>query len=70
MTRQLSADTMNMNIPARVIVAMKINMDAVRTIPMNKVNDMNIIYTEEKKFTQEQVQALFQSVGWVSGEYP
>ena len=49
---------------------MKINMDAVGTIPMNKVNDMNIIYTEEKKFTQEQVQALFQSVGWVSGEYP
>lgn len=28
-------------------------------ILMNKVNDMNITYTEEKKFTQEQVQALF-----------
>lgn len=31
---------------------------------------MNIIYTEEKKFTQEQVQKLFLSVGWVSGQYP
>ena len=39
-------------------------------ILMNKVNDMNITYTEEKKLTQEQVQALFLSVGWVSGEYP
>ncbi|MDD6303228.1 MAG: GNAT family N-acetyltransferase [Lachnospiraceae bacterium] len=27
-------------------------------------------YTEEKIFTQEQVQQLFLSVGWVSGEYP
>lgn len=31
---------------------------------------MNIIYTEEKIFTQEQVQKLFRSVGWISGEYP
>lgn len=31
---------------------------------------MNIIYTEEKKFTQTQVQELFLSVGWVSGQYP
>ena len=31
---------------------------------------MDIRYTEEKCFTQEQVQALFLSVGWVSGEYP
>lgn len=31
---------------------------------------MNIRYTEEKCFTSEQVQALFRSVGWVSGEYP
>ena len=30
---------------------------------------MNIRYAEEKCFTQEQVQALFRSVGWVSGEY-
>ena len=29
-----------------------------------------ITYTEEKKFTQEQVQELFLSVGWISGEYP
>lgn len=29
-----------------------------------------ITYTEEKKFTQEEVQQLFLSVGWVSGQYP
>lgn len=29
-----------------------------------------ITYTEEKKFTQDEVQALFLSVGWVSGQYP
>ena len=38
--------------------------------PMNKVDGMNITYTEEKRFSQEQVQTLFLSVGWVSGEYP
>lgn len=27
-------------------------------------------FTEEKIFTQEQVQQLFRSVNWVSGEYP
>lgn len=27
-------------------------------------------YTEEKIFTQDQVQQLFLSVGWVSGRYP
>lgn len=27
-------------------------------------------YTEEKKFTKEQVQELFLSVDWVSGNYP
>ena len=27
-------------------------------------------YTEEKKFTKEQVQQLFLSVQWVSGNYP
>lgn len=27
-------------------------------------------YTEEKCFTQDQVQELFQSVGWLSAEYP
>lgn len=29
-----------------------------------------ITYTEEKKFTKEQVQQLFLSVSWVSGNYP
>ena len=29
-----------------------------------------IVYTEEKRFTKKQVQKLFLSVGWVSGEYP
>lgn len=27
-------------------------------------------YTEEKKFTKEQVQELFLSVDWISGKYP
>lgn len=31
---------------------------------------MGITYTEEKKFTQEQAQQLFLSVGWISGKYP
>ena len=31
---------------------------------------MEIIYTEEKQFTQDEVQQLFLSVGWVSGQYP
>ncbi len=31
---------------------------------------MQVTYTEEKKFTMEQVQELFRSVGWISGEYP
>lgn len=31
---------------------------------------MEITYTEEKKFTQDEVQSLFLSVGWVSGQYP
>lgn len=31
---------------------------------------MKIEFTEQKKFTQEQVQELFLSVGWVSGQYP
>lgn len=29
-----------------------------------------IRYTEEKTFTQNQVQELFKSVGWISAEYP
>ena len=31
---------------------------------------MMFTYTEEKKFTKEQVQQLFLSVGWISGKYP
>ncbi len=31
---------------------------------------MNIVYTEEKRFTQQQVQELFLSVGWLSGQFP
>ncbi len=31
---------------------------------------MKIDYTKEKKFTQEQIESLFLSVGWVSGNYP
>lgn len=30
---------------------------------------MNITYSDEKKFTQQEVQDLFLSVGWVSGQY-
>ena len=29
-----------------------------------------LVYTEEKKFTKEQVQQLFLSVNWISGNYP
>lgn len=29
-----------------------------------------IKYTEEKTFTQDQVQELFKSFGWISAEYP
>lgn len=32
--------------------------------------EMELCYTEEKKFTREDVQGLFLSVGWISGEYP
>lgn len=31
---------------------------------------MAITYTEEKRFTKEQTQDLFLSVGWVFGQYP
>lgn len=31
---------------------------------------MNIEYTTEKKFTKEEIQELFLSVGWISGQYP
>lgn len=29
-----------------------------------------LIYTEEKKFTKEQIQKLFLSVNWISENYP
>lgn len=35
-----------------------------------EVRKMEIRYTEEKKFSKEQVEELFLSVGWVSGQYP
>lgn len=31
---------------------------------------MDITYTNEKKFTKEQLQELFRSVGWFSADYP
>lgn len=31
---------------------------------------MNITYTDEKRFTQEQTERLFASVGWESANYP
>ncbi|MBU5487511.1 GNAT family N-acetyltransferase [Clostridium sp. MSJ-8] len=31
---------------------------------------MNIQYTTEKKFTKKEVQDLFLSIGWISGQYP
>lgn len=31
---------------------------------------MEITFTEEKKFTREQVEELFLSVGWISAQYP
>ncbi|MDO5352708.1 MAG: GNAT family N-acetyltransferase [Succinatimonas sp.] len=31
---------------------------------------MNISYTEKKCFSQDQIQELFLSVGWISGQYP
>ena len=31
---------------------------------------MKITYTQDKKFTQKQVEELFLSVNWVSGKYP
>lgn len=34
------------------------------------MNDNAIEYTDQKRFTQEQVERLFLSVGWVSGTYP
>lgn len=38
--------------------------------PKRKAMTSNITYTTEKKFTQAQVEELFRSVQWVSGNYP
>ena len=37
---------------------------------MRRNEDIMYTYTEEKKFTKEQVQELFLSINWVSGNYP
>lgn len=42
----------------------------VKGVACDTVQVMEITYTDEKKFTKEQTQRLFRSVGWVSGEYP
>lgn len=34
------------------------------------IKNMKLIFTEQKNFTEQQVQDLFLSVGWVSGQYP
>jgi len=31
---------------------------------------LNITYTEERKYTEDEVQRLFLSVQWISGQYP
>ena len=36
----------------------------------DKEKQIMLMYTEEKKFTKEQVQKLFLSVHWISGNYP
>lgn len=37
---------------------------------MKKGSSIMISYTDEKKFTKEDVEDLFLSVGWISGQYP
>lgn len=39
-------------------------------IIVDKEKTKMFTYTEEKKFTKEQVQQLFLSVNWISGKYP
>lgn len=39
-------------------------------IIVDKEKGKMFTYTEEKKFTKEQVQQLFLSVNWISGKYP
>lgn len=40
------------------------------TTTTNRLMDSLIEYTEARDFTQRQVEQLFLSVGWVSGQYP
>lgn len=50
---------------------MKIHCCNVRSVTLiERGKRMGIIYTEEKYFTQKDVQDLFLSVGWISGQYP
>lgn len=44
-------------------------MSEVRSSGIRRERKM-FTYTEEKKFTKEQVQELFLSVDWISGKYP
>ena len=41
-----------------------------RRIINNQLKKKMIVFTEEKKFSREDVQELFLSVGWISGQYP
>lgn len=43
---------------------------AKSVIIVDKEKRKMFTYTEEKKFTKEQVQQLFLSVNWISGKYP
>ena len=43
---------------------------SVRNATIIDRGEIMLTYTEEKKFTQEQVQELFLSVNWISGNYP
>ena len=44
--------------------------NARNAIIVDKERREMFTYTEEKKFTKEQVQQLFLSVNWISGNYP
>ena len=44
--------------------------NARNVIIMDRERQIMLTYTEEKKFTKEQVQQLFLSVHWISGNYP
>lgn len=35
-----------------------------------EVRNLEIVYTEERRFTAEELRELFESVGWLSGKYP